>query len=339
MSTMGRPRKNNSHLPPRMYLKGKSYWYAAKGGWINLGRELPAARTKWAELENTNAPAETMAAVIGRYMREIVPEKAASTQASNKLEAATLTKVFGTMKPAEIESSDVYDFMQARAKTSRVRANRERSLLQDIMRHAIMWGHCKDNPVREVKPFKETPRTRYVTDGEFEAVKSVAPPVVAAMMDLARLTGQRLGDLLALRKDAITADGLVITQSKTARKRPVRLCIGWTPALRGAVKRLETLERPFASTHLVTSQDGTPMTESGWKTAWHRTMGKALAPGKDGAPPVLAERFHFHDLRAKTVTEMKEAGRDARALSGHASDAMVEKVYDRRRVKKATPLE
>ncbi|KAI5911907.1 hypothetical protein PA01_00745 [Azoarcus sp. PA01] len=72
------------------------------------------------------------------------------------------------------------------------------------MRHAIMWGHCKDNPVREVKPFKETPRTRYVTDAEFEAVKRIASPIVAALMDLARLTGQRRGDLLALRRDAIT---------------------------------------------------------------------------------------------------------------------------------------
>lgn len=336
---MGRPRKTNTNLPPRMYLKGRAYWYAAKGGWINLGRDLQAARTKWAEFENTNAPDDTMAAVIGRYLREIVPEKAASTQESNKLEASTLTKVFGAMKPAEIESNDVYDFMQARGQKSRVRANRERSLLQDIMRHAVMWGHCKDNPVRETKPFKEQPRTRYVTDDEFDAVKSIAPPVVAAMMDLARLTGQRLGDLLALRRDAITTDGLVITQSKTAKKRPVRLCIAWTPALKAAVKALEQLERPFASTHLVTSQDGTPMSVSGWKTAWHRAMTKATAKGKNGEPALLADRFHFHDLRAKTVTELKAAGRDARALSGHASDAMVEKVYDRRSVKRATPLE
>lgn len=331
--TMGRPRKNDLNLPPRMYLKGRAYWYAAKGGWINLGRDLPTARTKWAELENTNAPPETMAAVIGRYMREVATTKAASTQASNKLEAATLTKVFGPMKPEDITANDVWEFMQARGQKSRVRANRERSLLQDIMRHAIMWGHCKDNPVREVKPFKEQPRTRYVTDAEFDAVKAISPPVVAAMMDLARLTGQRRGDLLALRRDAITDDGLVVCQGKTARSKPVRICIGWTPALRAAVDALLNLERPIASVSLVTSRDGSPMTMEGWKTAWQRAMDKAMSEG------VIAERFHFHDLRAKTITEMKEEGRDARALSGHASDAMIEKVYDRRRVKKATPLE
>lgn len=336
---MGRPRKNEMNLPPRMYLKGRSYWYAARGGWINLGRDLATARTKWAELENTNAAPESMSGVIGRYLKDVVPDKAASTQASNKLEASTLTKVFGLMKPADITPADVWDFMQARSKTSKVRANRERSLLQDIMRHAIMWGHCRDNPVREVKPFKEMPRTRYVTDAEFEAVKSIAPPVVAAMMDLARLTGQRRGDLLSLRRDAITDQGLLISQSKTARSRPVQICIEWSPALRAAVKALTDMKRPIASTWLVTSRDGSPMSLEGWKTAWQRTMDKATSPGPDGAPPVLTERFHFHDLRAKTVTELKAAGRDARALSGHASDAMVEKVYDRRRVKKATPLE
>lgn len=330
---MGRPRKNCMNLPPRMYLKGRSYWYAANGGWINLGRDLSIARTKWAELENTNAPAETMSGVIGRYLREVAPEKAASTQAGNKLESATLTKVFGLMKPADITAADVWNFMQARAKTSKVRANRERSLLQDIMRHAIMWGHCKDNPVREVKPFKETPRTRYVTDAEFDAVKKIAPPLVAALMDLARLTGQRRGDLLSLRRDAITDEGLMISQGKTARSRPVQICIAWTPALRAAVSALKELKRPIASTSLVTRNDGSPMSLDGWKTAWQRTMDKAIAEG------AIATRFHFHDLRAKTITEMKEGGRDARALSGHASDAMIEKVYDRRRVKKANPLE
>ncbi|HRQ59706.1 MAG TPA: tyrosine-type recombinase/integrase [Azoarcus taiwanensis] len=274
-----------------------------------------------------------MAAVIQRYLDEVVPDKAHSTQDGNKLEARTLTAVFGKMRPDEITAADVWDFMQARGKKSRVRANRERSLLMDIMRHAIMWGHCRDNPVREVKPFREQPRTRYVTDTEFEAVKAIAPPIVAAMMELARLTGQRRGDLLALRRDAITDDGLIITQSKTARSRPVSICIQWSTALRAAVNALLVLDRPIASTWLVTSRDGSPITVEGWKTAWGRTMDKALREG------VITERFHFHDLRAKTVTELKAAGRDAKSLSGHASDAMVDKVYDRRSVKKAAPLE
>lgn len=331
--TMGRPRTSNLNLPPRMYLKGRSYWYAAKSGWINLGRDLNAAKREWAELEATDAPPEAMAAVIDRYLREVVPEKAPSTQAGNKLEAATLGKVFGKMRPDEITAADVWDFMQARGAKSKVRANRERSLLMDIMRHAIMWGHAKDNPVREVKPFRETPRTRYVTDAEFQAVRAIAPPLVAAMMDLARLTGHRRGDLLALRRDAITDDGLVIRPSKTARSNPTAICIEWTPALRAAINALLALERPISSTWLVTSRDGSPMSIEGWKTAWQRTMDKAIAQGK------ITERFHFHDLRAKTVTELRAAGRKAQDLTGHADEKMINKVYDRRAIKKAAPLE
>lgn len=129
------------------------------------------------------------------------------------MSAATLLKVFGEMAPAELTSADVWEFMQARGKTSKVRANRERSLLQSVMRYAIVWGHLRDNVVREVPPFKEMPRDRYVTDEEFQAVKAIASPVVAAVMELARLTGQRRGDLITLRRDAITDDGLMVSQT------------------------------------------------------------------------------------------------------------------------------
>lgn len=330
--SMGRPRKTDRNLPPRLYQKGKAYWYAGKAGWLNLGRDLAAARVKWAELENAGPVHQPMAALIERYMREIGPCKAASSQQSDKMSAATLIKAFGEMDPAELTSADVWEFMQARGQKSQVRANRERSLLQSVMRYAIVWGHVRDNVVREVPPFKEQARTRYVTDEEFKAVKAIASPVVAAVMELARLTGQRRGDLIALRRDAITEDGLLINQAKVARKRPVRLCIEWTPALRAAVQALLDLPRPFTSLALVTTRDGSPMSLEGWQTIWGRTMTKAMELG------VIAERFHFHDLRAQAYSKLKEGGRKASELTGHATD-IGDRVYDRRRVRKVGPVE
>lgn len=329
---MGRPRKTDRNLPHRLYLKGKAYWYAGKDGWVNLGRDLPAARVKWAELENAAPAPQTLCAVIDRYLREIGPTKAASSQQSDKMSAATLTKVFGHMRPEDLTAADVWEFMQARGKKSQIRANRERSLLQSVMRYAIVWGHVRDNVVREVPSFKELPRTRYVTDEEFQAVKAIASPVVAAVMELARLTGQRRGDLITLRRDAITEEGLVISQSKVARKRPMRLCIEWTPAMRAAVQALLDLPRPFTSLALVTTRDGSPMTLEGWQTIWQRTMTRALETG------AITERFHFHDLRAQAYSKLKEEGREARALTGHATD-IGDRAYDRRRTKKVFPVE
>ena len=41
------------------------------------------------------------------------------------------------------------------------------------------------------------------------------------------------------------------------------------------------------------------------------------------------------ELRAKAVTDMTEAGRKASDLTGHRTEAVVSKVYDRRRIRKA----
>ena len=46
------------------------------------------------------------------------------------------------------------------------------------------------------------------------------------------------------------------------------------------------------------------------------------------------QRFWFHDLRTKAIADMKELGRDAKHVSGHRTDAMVDRVYDRRRVRR-----
>jgi integrase len=47
------------------------------------------------------------------------------------------------------------------------------------------------------------------------------------------------------------------------------------------------------------------------------------------------KRFTFHDLRAKSVTDVSDQGRKASELTGHRTEAIVASVYDRRRVRKA----
>ena len=316
-----------------MYLKSGSYYYVSQANkWIGLGKDLSAAKLKWAELENGYGAPLLMKDVIQRYLNEVAINKAPSTYAGNKLEAKNLTDVFGMMPPEDVMPEDIYAFMVARGKTSQVRANRERSLLSGIMGYACVWGHRKDNPVREVKPFREDPRTRYITDDEFLAVRAIAPTLVQAMMDLALLTAQRSQDLLALRRNADAEAGLVILQKKTIRTKPVKLLIEWSPELRTAIDTLKALKRPFTSLFLVTSQDGNQITESGWKTAWQRTMNKAMEEG------VIADRFHFHDIRAKTITDLEMSGRNAQDISGHATREMIEKVYKRLGTTKVAPL-
>jgi integrase len=317
-------RKTRLDLPPRMYEKHGAYYYVTRANqWIRLSKDLSEARIKWTELENGCGAAVTMATVIEKYLKEIAIQKAPSTLAGNKLEAEMLRAVFGHMPPSDITPGDIHGFMIERGKTSQVRANRERSLLHAMMRYAVLWGHIDRNPVGDVPRFVETPRVRYVSDEDFLVVRSIAPVLVQCMMDLALMTAQRSQDLLSIRKDQITEAGIVFTPAKTARRKPVKISVEWSDPLRQVVATLKGLKRPFASVYLITSADGSNLSESGWKTAWQRTMNKAIAEQK------ITERFHFHDLRAKAVTDMELAGRDAQTITGHSSRQMIERVYRR----------
>lgn len=315
-------RKTRLDLPPRMYHSHGAYYYVTRGNkWLPLGKDLVAARVKWAELESGVAKAGTMADAIDRYMREVATQKAPATLAGNRLEADTLRAVFGHMPVADVDAAGIHAFMIARGAQSKVRANRERSLMHAVMRYAVVWGLADRNPVREVPRFAEPPRVRYVTDDEFIAARDCAPLLVQCMMDLALLTAQRGQDLLSLRRDQITDAGLVFAPAKVKSRKPVRICVEWTDELRRVVDALRGFKRPFTSLFLVTSEDGNRLSESGWKTAWQRTMARAVEAG--------VARFHFHDLRAKAITDMELAGGDAQTITGHAGRVMIDRIYKR----------
>ena len=50
------------------------------------------------------------------------------------------------------------------------------------------------------------------------------------------------------------------------------------------------------------------------------------------------ERFTFHDIRAKALTDAKRLGLDAQALAGHSSATMTEHYIKQREFKRVTPL-
>ena len=91
---MGRRRKSNFNLPPRMYLKHGAYYYVSKEyKWTRLSNDKSIAFTKWAEIEgetprepgSENPLAGSMAALIEKYMVEIAPKKAKTVDAHLKL--------------------------------------------------------------------------------------------------------------------------------------------------------------------------------------------------------------------------------------------------------------
>jgi integrase len=101
--------------------------------------------------------------------------------------------------------------MDARGTTAKTRANREKSLLSSVFSSLIRWGVVEDNPCKNVKNFQEKARDRYVEDWEYDAVLSLASPVLAAAMEIASTTGMRQGDILNLKYADLTENGVPVT--------------------------------------------------------------------------------------------------------------------------------
>lgn len=332
---MGRRRKSNFNLPPRMYLKHGAYYYVSRENkWIRLSDDKALAFTKWAEIEG-EIPRETgslkpirgsVQELIEKYMIEIAPKKAKATYQGNLMEAKNLAEVFGRMLVLEVRPTHIAKYLDLRGIKSKVRANREISLLSHMFSYAMRWGMIDRNPCIGVAKHPEKGRDRYITDQEFEGVKKLASELIAAVMDFAYITALRKGDILNLRLDQITDEGIWIKQSKTGAKQLYE----WTNGLSEVVARAKQLKRSIRGLYLFCNRQGQPYTDSGFKAMWQRVQLKWAGQG--------GQRFTFHDIRAKSLTDAKQLGLDAQSLAGHASATMTEHYIKSREYKKIKSL-
>jgi len=318
-----------------MYLKHGAYYYVSRENkWIRLSNDKALAFVKWAEIEGETPRASgsekpttgSMAALIGKYMIEVSPKKAKATYQGNLAEAKNLKDVFGNMLVLEVRPTHIAKYLDIRGIKAPIRANREVSLLSHMFSYAMRWGQVDRNPCLGVAKHPEKGRDRYITDQEFEAVKKISSDLIKVVMDFAYITTLRKGDILKLRLDQITDEGIWITQSKTGSKQLYE----WTKGLDGVVARAKQLNRSIRGLHLFCTRKGQPYSDSGFKAMWQRVQVKwALSGG---------ERFTFHDIRAKALTDAKRMGMDAQSLAGHATSAMTEHYIKQRDFKRVKSL-
>jgi len=307
-------------LPPRVYQKHGAFFYVTNPDrkWIRLGQNESEMYQALAKLKSTDVRQGLMSEFFERYEKEIIPTKAPRTQIDNLSEIKNLKQAFGKMRPEHIKPKHVYAYMDARGAKAKTRANREKSLLSSIFSYLIRWGVVEDNPCKNVKGFQEKARNRYVEDWEYEAVLSLASPVLRAAMEIAATTGMRQGDILKLKYNDLTENGVPVTQNKTGKKQ----IFEWTPALKEAIQSAKQHPRHADSLiYIIANERGQQYTSGGFKCNWQRLMNKALETG------VINERFTFHDLRAKAGSDAED---NAQKLLGHASATTTKRVYERK---------
>lgn len=319
---MGRKRTTNKHLPRRVYQRRGKFYFAHPGGqWVPLGDEYGAALRAYSALIGERRIG-TLADLFDRYAVDVLPSKAPRTQKDQNKHLELLRTAFGHLKPSELSAKLVGRYRNARGQNSQTQANQELALIAHICVKAVEWEVMEFNPCRDVKKFKLKPRHHYVDDKNYGAMRKAAGPRLRIMMDLALLTGQREGDLMALRWTEVAKDGIHFHQGKTGK----RLVVEWSKDLRMVIARARQIE-PRGDTVIATTE-GKQYTTHAFQSLWQRTRARALEDG-------LKEPFPFNDLRAKSASD--DALLAASERLGHADAKITQRVY-RRAPSKVKPL-
>jgi len=335
---VGRPRKNpqDARLPKYVYLKKGRYVHVAPLGGGKLGPETVLA-PGIAPLRQVWEAFEALGGDVGRgtlrwlcakylecpaFMAKHPATKAEYQRCHRQILAAKLANgaVFGDVAVHSITPGTIVKYRDKRGEKARVRANREIAYLSIVFSWAYERDMVKLNPVKGVKRLPEAPRTRYVEDWEYEAVHcraltKVKATYLAPAMELAYLMRLRPVEVRTLQKSDCTPEGVRARRRKGSREQIVE----WSARLQAAIAAADT-PSPIGSIYVLHDRRGQPITQSAFDSAWGTLMNECLSSGD------LIERFHFHDLKAKGVSDFDG---DKQKAAGHKSPQMAA-VYDRK---------
>ncbi len=328
---VGRTRTRDKHLPQGVYLKHGAYYLVRSDGgkkiWTRLAREYHESLAQLSRLVDGATPSLTVSALVARYELEVLPSLAPRHGRNRRADLQRVAKVFGRVPPRSITPGMVTTYWRRSGQTEGARHEvRALSAILTFGRQiGALDGH---NPCFGLQLPRTPPRRRYVTDEELALVHSCAPPMMRGAIDLAVLAGMDGATIRALERRHLTDRGIEFVRPKLAARDPDVQVIEWSEDLRAAVRSLQAI-RPQVRQFLVCNRSGRQYTLDGFQAQWQRVMRKAVKRG-------LVERFHFHDLRAKSASDAKSDQEAADRLN-HSDPAMTRRVY-RRLPRVAKPL-
>lgn len=333
---MARKREQPNHhaLPKYVYIRRGWYVYREHLGKGKLGKDIKLCPESaplsevWQCYESitcTQAPSKTLDWLFSQYLgSKQHADKSEKTRREYENNAKTLSNTaiksgerFGQIDSERITPGVIRRYIDAR--TAKVSANREVAFMSVCFSWAVERDLLKTNPCKEVRRNSEKPRTRYVTEAEYQSVYHLAAkwPHVQCAMEFAYLCRMRLCEVLDLKQSDITESGIHVRRRKGSRDNITT----WSPRLDDAIKLSKSLPMPAAipiNPHLIRGISGQKLTESGFQSLWQRIMITAAENG--------IERFTYHDLKAKGISDSEG---DKQQASGHKTAAMVA-VYDRK---------
>lgn len=302
-----------------------------------------------AEVLNGNAPlAGTTAKLIERYFQwqrslpaDSEDRKAAVTLKENEVEQRQLLMSFGRTDPARIKPVHIYAHLAGRAKGGApAKANKEIALLSAVLEYGRRQGDLETNPCAGIKYNKTRPKQKYVEGADLAYAVAEARArggsylILALCAMAAYLTVSRPTEMRELARQSITEGGIRVEVGKRKRGQAAKYkLIEWSLDLKAVIDEALSLQRT-TSIYIFGNTSGQVYARSGWNTIWTRLMKYCEAKAKNEG--MAFTRFALSDMRPAAVTDRMEDGDSAITdATGHSDGRMVQKVYDRRRVKSA----
>ena len=318
-SNVARPRKPAIELPPYVNcvrVRGRPYYY------LHLGRGTPSARkpirlpddprdpefwTVYRQLIGAPPPQRSATAVdalVKAYTA--APEwqqLAESTRVNWDLYLKRILSVWGALNVSGIEPKHVLALRDSYASTPAA-ANNLLRCLSSLLSWSVPRGWRTDNPCLLVPKLKGGEGYDHWPWEMIQLAREHLRRDLWFAMALALYTGQRLGDVLAMRWDQIANNMIAVAQEKTKKRLEV--------PLHADLRQILT-EVPRSAVTILTNTAGTPWTKDGFKTSWSKALAKPKH--REGAPPpawplqpIRAEGLVFHGLRKSAVVFLLEAG-------------------------------
>ena len=276
------------HLPKNVRVIDGRYYYRKRedGGRVQLPltRVSQGESALYAELAKITTPqARTISGLLDAYLTSGMDDLAAKTRKAYTSHIKTLRLAFGEMRPQDVTPGHIAQYLETRKRMGKaVSGNRERAVLSSVYNYALRLGLLDSTPfTASIRRNKETPRTRYIRDDEFDEFLQKVNSDFRYFLEFAYLTGLRSGEIRELRREQIRGAKLILEESKTGKQ----VIIEITTELRSVIDRAAT-DSPW----LLTNTKGQQWTEAAIQNYLRR-----YKPG-----------FTLHDIRAKAESDHQD---------------------------------
>lgn len=264
-------------------------------------------------------------------------ELKASSVNQKKAPIKVMRAVIGNKIISEVSVRDIADILSPyKERGQLVMAQVVRRVIIDVFKEAQHAGEVSPgyNPATATKQPKSKVKRQRLSLDEWKIIFSTAEGMQTYLqraMLLAVLTGQRLGDIVAMKFSDVWDDHLHIIQGKTGARLAIPLslrCNALNVTLKEVISRCrDGIVSPYVLHHhhtVASAKRGGPIKGKTVTSTFSSARDASDLTWKEGTPPT------FHEQRSLSERLYRDQGVDTKSLLGHKNQIMTDKYNDDR---------